>query len=201
LLRRSCHFADAVTMSEIEDPPVPRSGTGTRMTVTISVAIVLTLIVTATAFGSAGRFVNTRAVSLDLANSAAANCRQGRLPDRRCTQGATFNVGAAQVCVPGYSSQVRHVPESEKRQAYAEYGIRSHARGQYEVDHLVPLELGGSNSIRNLWPEAANPRPGFHEKDRLENKLHRLVCGGSLSLHKAQSLMETNWVAAFNTYV
>jgi len=42
----------------------------------------------------------------------------------------------------------RNVPESEKRQVYAEYGIRSHASGQYEVDHLIPLELGGSNSIR-----------------------------------------------------
>ena len=42
----------------------------------------------------------------------------------------------------------RNVPESEKRQVYAEYGIRSHASGQYEVDHLIPLELSGSNSIR-----------------------------------------------------
>jgi hypothetical protein len=36
----------------------------------------------------------------------------------------------------------RNVPESEKRQVYAEYRIRSHSSGQYEVDHLIPLELG-----------------------------------------------------------
>jgi hypothetical protein len=38
------------------------------------------------------------------------------------------------------------------------------------------LEPGRSNSIRNLWPEAALPEPGFHEKDKIENDLHRQVC-------------------------
>ena len=174
-----------------------------RTTVVISIGIVLALLVgVATAAASGGRFIGTRQARVESVHIAASGCRRGRLPDRRCTPGATFNVGAAQVCVSGYSQRVRNVPESEKRQVYAEYGIRSHSSGQYEVDHLIPLELGGSNSIRNLWPEAANPHPGFHEKDRLENKLHRLVCTvRSLSLRKAQSLIATNWLAAFNTYV
>jgi hypothetical protein len=175
---------------------------GMRMSVVISIGIVFALVVgVATAVGSGGRFLGTRHAKL-LLGHIAATCRQERLPDRRCTPGATFNVGARQVCVSGYSQRVRHVPESEKRQVYAEYGIRSRSSGQYEVDHLIPLELGGSNSVRNLWPEAANPRPGFHEKDRLENTLHRLVCTSrSLSLRKAQSLIATDWLAAFDTYV
>ena len=167
----------------------------------ISIAIAFALVVAvATAVGSGDRLLGARHGVVRLGHIAAA-CRSGRLRDRRCTPGATINVGAAQVCVAGYSERVREVPESEKRQVYAEYGIRSHKRGQYEVDHLIALELGGSNGIRNLWPEAANARPGFHEKDRLENKLHRLVCAGSLSLRKAQSLIAYNWVAAFNTYL
>ncbi len=42
-----------------------------------------------------------------------------------------------------------------------------------EVDHLTPLEdltpleVGGSNDLANQWPEAAEPRPGFHEKDQV----------------------------------
>jgi len=47
------------------------------------------------------------------------------------------------------------------------------------------LELGGSNSIGNLFPEAADPRPGFHEKDKLENRLHALVCSGKMKLRTA----------------
>jgi hypothetical protein len=74
------------------------------------------------------------------------------------------------------------VPASESRAVYREYGIASHSRGQYEVDHLISLELGGSNALMNLWPEAALPRPGFHEKDRLENYLHKRICAHTLSL-------------------
>ena len=169
-------------------------------TVVMIVMLALALAAVAAVADNGGGLVGTGHATRQSVRIAASGCRRGRLPDRRCTPGATFNVGASQVCVSGYSQRVRHVPESEKRQVYAEYGIRSHASGQYEVDHLIPLELGGSNSIRNLWPEAANPRPGFHEKDRLENTLHRLVCNRSLSLRKAQSLIATNWLAAFNTY-
>src|SRR5437867_11473696 len=53
------------------------------------------------------------------------------------------------------------------------YGIKRRFNGRDgEVDHLVSLELGGSNSTANLFPEAASPVPGSHEKDRLENELH-----------------------------
>jgi hypothetical protein len=41
-----------------------------------------------------------------------------------------------------------------KRKVYAEYGITHHEPSEFEVDHLISLELGGSNSIRNLWPES-----------------------------------------------
>src|SRR5512142_879538 len=110
---------------------------------------------------------------------------QNALPDPACTPGAILpDATKDAVCVPGYSSQTRNVPESEKNQVYAEYGITSHKAGQYEVDHLISLELGGSNDIANLWPEPAEPRPGFHEKDKVENYLHQQVCSGALSLQE-----------------
>ena len=122
------------------------------------------------------------------------------LPDPACTPGAIIPEATRdQICTPGYSSQVRNVPDSVKNQAYAEYGILSHTPGQYEVDHLISLELGGSNDIANLWPEPADPRPGFHEKDKVENYLHDQVCNGSISLQDAQYKIANDWFTVYNT--
>jgi hypothetical protein len=116
------------------------------------------------------------------------------LEDKGCTPGAIIQ-GATkdQICISGYSKSVRNVPESEKNQVYLEYGITSRQAGEYEVDHLIPLELGGSNDISNLWPEAAQPVPGFHEKDKVENYLHAQVCSGKISLQEAQLGIVNNW--------
>lgn len=73
---------------------------------------------------------------------------------------------------------------------------------KYEIDHLVSLELGGSNSIRNLWPQSYVTEPqNAHVKDTLENALHELVCSGKLSLEEAQKAIATNWIQAYGQYV
>jgi uncharacterized protein YceK len=124
----------------------------------------------------------------------------GALQDAACTPGAIFpNATKDQICQSGYSSSVRNVPTSEKSQVYAEYGISHHSAGQYEVDHLVSLELGGSNDISNLWPEAASPTPGFHQKDKVENYLHDQVCSGAVSLQQAQVEIATNWLNVYHS--
>ena len=123
----------------------------------------------------------------------------GALQDQACTPGDILpNATKDQICKSGYASSVRNVPTSEKNQVYAEYSITHHTTGQYEVDHLVSLELGGSNDISNLWPEAASPKPGFHEKDKVENYLHDQVCSGAVSLQQAQSEIATNWLNIYN---
>lgn len=122
------------------------------------------------------------------------------LPDPACTPGAVFpDATKDQICKPGYSSQVRDVAESLKEDVYAEYGITSHQTGQYEVDHQISLELGGSNDIANLWPEPAEPRPGFHEKDKVENYLHAQVCSGAMSLQQAQNSIAHNWLEVYQS--
>lgn len=67
-----------------------------------------------------------------------------------------------------------------------------------EIDHLVPLELGGAvNAASNLWPEpAATPNP----KDELARRLNELVCDGELSLAAAQQAIASDWVAAYGRY-
>jgi len=48
------------------------------------------------------------------------------------------------------------------------------------VDHLIALELDGSNEMRNLWPQLNDPKPGAGAEDQLENELHKLVCSGRM---------------------
>jgi hypothetical protein len=123
---------------------------------------------------------------------------RGALPDRSCTPGAYYaKATRAKICRPGWSSQVRDVSESTKEAVYREYGIRAHHEAQYEIDHLVPLEDGGSNSIANLFPEAALPRPGFHQKDRLENRTHTQICDGTLNLRSTQRRFARNWIELY----
>src|SRR5262249_41824068 len=106
------------------------------------------------------------------------------------------------VCIPGYTKTVRAVPQSVKNQAYRVYGILAHAPREYEIDHLISLELGGSNSLRNLWPQSYRTTPlNAYVKDRLENRLHALVCTGQLTLPAAQQAIATNWMAAYEQYV
>jgi hypothetical protein len=124
------------------------------------------------------------------------------LPDRHLTPGAVFLAATvAQVCTPGWSSAHRDVTTSERHAVFAAYGIPYDQHSAYELDHLVPLEVGGDNSTTNLWPEpqTENDTSG-PDKDALENHLHALVCSGRLPLRTAQQAIASNWVTAWYRY-
>ena len=115
-------------------------------------------------------------------------------PDPSLTPGAVLTTDASTICAPGYASGVRGVSTATKEQVYAEYGVSyPQASGAYEVDHFIPLEIGGSNDLTNLWPEPATPTPGFHQKDQFENFEHGQVCNGTISVAEAQSRMVSDW--------
>jgi hypothetical protein len=122
------------------------------------------------------------------------------VPRRSLTPGAAFAVGTARICVSGYSASVRNVPQAEATAVYDRYGV-AHVPYAHEVDHLVSLEIGGSNAIANLWPEPYAGRWGARTKDVLENRLHELVCDGRLGLRRAQRTEAADWVAAYRRYV
>jgi len=122
------------------------------------------------------------------------------VPNPRLTPGAVLTTSRARVCRSGYASRVRDVPESEKTAVYARYGV-PWVPYKHEVDHLVSLELGGSNAITNLWPEPYAGRWGARTKDVLENTLHDLVCSGAITLRYAQHIEATEWIRAYRRYV
>jgi hypothetical protein len=123
-------------------------------------------------------------------------------PDPLLTPGATLPVTVEDICASGYTRKVRNVPAEVKRDVYRRYGIRHHQKGEFEMDHLISLELGGSNSERNLWPESNWTTPwNARAKDALENALHREVCAGRVPLATAQHEIASDWIAAYKKYV
>jgi hypothetical protein len=124
------------------------------------------------------------------------------LPNRGFTPGAVLAVTNADICTRGYTKKVRNVPIAVKKEIYSEYHV-AYVPHQDEVDHLIPLELGGSNATSNLWVQPYNDRSGFgaHQKDHLENRLRVMVCAGRIGLHQAQTEIATDWIAAYKKYI
>ena len=91
-----------------------------------------------------------------------SHCKLGPDPDRACSPGAYYSkLTKAVLCSSSFhTSTIRNVPESEKFAVEAEYGIEpGHYGSSLEIDHIVSLELGGSNDIANLYPEKLNAGP------------------------------------------
>jgi hypothetical protein len=85
---------------------------------------------------------------------------------------------------------------------YRSYGITHWEKGEYEIDHLVSLSLGGSNSKKNLWPQSYQTQLwNAHTKDQLEYKLLTLVRAGKVDMKEAQQAMARDWIAAYKKYV
>lgn len=124
------------------------------------------------------------------------------LPDPNCTPG-TIDPRVTQdnidstICVPGYTKTVRpsvSYTEPLKFKLMAAYGFTDSA-SNYELDHLISLELGGSpDSVKNLWPEPHYTNPNSFDKDGLENYLHKQVCSGQIDLKTAQYEIASDWI-------
>ena len=126
------------------------------------------------------------------------------MPDINKTPGDVIkDIPLDLLCMKGYTQTVRSVSKTTKKNVYELYGI-SYPPEEFTfvIDHLIPLELGGSNSIKNLWPQSVEESSvSAKMKDKVENLLHQKVCDGSISLPNAQSIMTGNWNIWYNTYI
>ncbi len=134
------------------------------------------------------------------------------LPDPKCTPGSvtplvTSSNLSSTICKRGYSASVRppvSLTEPAKYALMRAYGLTG-SPTSYEFDHLIPLELGGSSNLANLWPEPNQGTPselnsyshyGLNAKDGVESQSNYAVCDKGYSLSLAQQEMAQNWVLA-----
>jgi hypothetical protein len=129
----------------------------------------------------------------------------GFLPRRDLTPGAIDpritqrNIGST-ICQRGYAATVRppfaftNAMKHRLMRAYGEMG----SIHDYELDHLIPLELGGCPDCKtNLWPQPRNVFPGAREKDEVEDYLHHKVCSRAMSLVETQREIASDWYAVY----
>lgn len=112
---------------------------------------------------------------------------------------------AVTICVPGFAKrqrpprgQIARYKKKLLRRYNRIHATRRHRR-DFELDHLIPLELGGASfDPRNLWlePWHVEGRNGARRKDVFEGRLHRAVCEGRITLKAAQDAITANWMQA-----
>ncbi len=85
-----------------------------------------------------------------------------------------------------YSKRHRATTDEMKREVRRSYGVNGFWRG--EIDHRVPLCLGGADDIRNLWPQS-----DFKSKDGLEATTCRAVCAGKMGIAEGQAIFLGDW--------
>jgi hypothetical protein len=146
------------------------------------------------------------------ATGGTVNAAGAVLPNSTRTPGAVnpavsqANIGRT-ICASGWTATIRppssFTTELKVQQLASGYTYKGDtAKGDYEEDHLISLELGGAPSAEaNLWPEPYKAPEGARVKDVVENKLHSLICRGTITLATAQRAIATNWWVAYQTYV
>lgn len=142
---------------------------------------------------------------------SVGNTQSGILPNPTLTPGS-INPDVTQdniqqtICVSGWTATIRppnNYTTQLKIKQIQQYGYKDTKTADYEEDHLISLELGGSpTSESNLWPEPYNAtvsNGGARTKDSVENYLHKRICAGKMTLAEAQKEISTNWVAVYNS--
>ena len=143
-------------------------------------------------------WVALSAIALVAAGAAHAE----NLPDAKLTPGHVWTESRDKVCRPDYGQPAADMPAKLRYRVLINYGLGGYDRAVsdgYAIDHLISVELGGSDDIRNLWPLPNDGLWNAADKRRLTAELHARVCAGTLPLAEAQAMLVGDWIAAYRT--
>lgn len=125
------------------------------------------------------------------------------VPDPTLTPGVARTVDVVAICSSG-TRELRHWDRARDDRIMTEYGLPPGPHPDFEIDHLIPLGIGGADSDANLWPEprrSIEPEWNAEAKDRLEWRLRDLVCSGALDVAMAQRAIADDWTEAFARFI
>lgn len=128
------------------------------------------------------------ALLIALCLTTSAHAGDDMLPNRKLTPGR----------VARSDKEQKGVTEEMERRVFDRYHIPWRRRPEFKVDHLIPVELGGADTIDNLWPQSRYTRPyNAHRKELLTRILLARIAEGKMTLAKAQEDISEDWIACF----
>jgi hypothetical protein len=123
---------------------------------------------------------------------AAIPAQQEFLPDPKLTPG---RVAATEKDRGGVNLAM-------EQKVFARYHLPWEWRARYKIDHLIPLELGGADTIDNLWPQSLRAKPyGADRKELLTEVLLDRIRAGRITIAQAQEQIRKDWIDAFVDYL
>jgi hypothetical protein len=132
------------------------------------------------------------ALSVVLVVVAKACAQEALLPNPKLTPG---KVAERDRDRGGVTLKMEH-------RVFARYHLPWSRRAEFKIDHLIPLELGGADTIDNLWPQNMRTKPYSAErKESLTEALLARVRAGQMTLAQAQEEIRRDWIDAFIDYV
>ncbi|MGI9113743.1 MAG: hypothetical protein ACR2FX_01690 [Chthoniobacterales bacterium] len=97
---------------------------------------------------------------------------------------------------------LRGVTFGMEQHVFTRYRIPPERHGQFRIDHLIPLELGGADDISNLWPQPVKIRPyNPRRKEMLTRRLIELIAAGLMTRTQAQEVIRRDWISAYVDYI
>ncbi|MFL6590748.1 MAG: HNH endonuclease [Chthoniobacterales bacterium] len=122
------------------------------------------------------------------------------------------NAGATDPLLPNPKLTPGKVATSDKDRAgvtvameqkvFARYKLPWEYRGEFKIDHLIPVELGGADTLDNLWPQRIRAKPyGSDRKELLAEVLLQKVRAGKMTMGDAQEQISHDWIDAFIDHV
>jgi hypothetical protein len=92
----------------------------------------------------------------------------------------------------------RGVTMAIEQKVFARYHLPWSRRAEFKIDHLIPVELGGADTIDNLWPQSVRAKPyGADRKELLTEVLLQHIAKGQITLEQAQEQISRDWIDAF----
>jgi hypothetical protein len=136
------------------------------------------------------------------------------LPNPKLTPGSVRTTDANEICSHGTRElRLYNNDRARARERYVHvlrsYSVQNGSDKEYkgvanhrQMDHLIPLGIGGADSDDNLWPQ---PYDEAILKDKLEWRMRDLVCKENVrspaQIEKLQQEIRTNWWDAYKKYV